>query len=159
MFYSLHMKSKICTKCDNRKTIRDFAWKNKAKGKRSSWCKECHAAYARALYSRPEQKAKVAVRIRARNFRVREEHRNRLASLKHNKQCMDCEKPHPYWRMHYDHRDPAIKRDDVGRLVNNVVSFDIVLEEIEKCDLVCANCHADRTYERAVAAGKWKQRA
>ena len=32
-------------------------------------------------------------------------------------------------------------------------SRQLVLAEIEKCDLVCANCHAVRTYERRLADG------
>jgi len=49
--------------------------------------------------------------------------------------------------MTFDHRPGATKRDDVSALVGHGCT-DLARAEIEKCDLVCANCHAVRTYMR-----------
>jgi hypothetical protein len=32
------------------------------------------------------------------------------------------------------------------------VSLDRVLAEIDKCDVVCSNCHRERTHKRRIAA-------
>jgi hypothetical protein len=52
--------------------------------------------------------------------------------------------------MDFDHTDPSVKVERVNQLVGKV-SLDKVLAEIAKCDLVCANCHRLRTWQRAPA--------
>jgi hypothetical protein len=49
--------------------------------------------------------------------------------------------------MDFDHINPDKKDSNVGRLVWGLTPWDKVLAEIEKCDLVCANCHRLRTYK------------
>lgn len=69
-----------------------------------------------------------------------------IRDLKESSPCTDCGVSYPYWIMQYDHRDSG-KVDSVSRLVLSG-SKPKVLAEIEKCDLVCANCHATRTHKR-----------
>jgi hypothetical protein len=59
--------------------------------------------------------------------------------------CMDCLKAFGHWQMQFDHVSGEKLRD-----IANMCSFskEKILEEIAKCELVCANCHADRTYRR-----------
>jgi hypothetical protein len=46
--------------------------------------------------------------------------------------------------MDFDHRDPTKKSFAIGHAL--LVSRPKLIAEIEKCDVVCANCHALRTY-------------
>ncbi len=62
--------------------------------------------------------------------------------------CADCNKKYPYYVMQFDHlRD---KKYHISTLINlnNVQKLE---NELEKCQVVCANCHAERTYRRGVA--------
>jgi len=57
--------------------------------------------------------------------------------------------------MDYDHiLERGKKIDSVSRLVLNCTPKNIILVEIEKCDLVCILCHNKRTYERFNKFGK-----
>jgi hypothetical protein len=57
--------------------------------------------------------------------------------------CVDCGETD--WQvLDFDHRDPGTKCDHVARLVHNA-SWATVLQEIEKCDVRCANCHRRKT--------------
>lgn len=67
--------------------------------------------------------------------------------------CQDCGEPDPIV-LEFDHRDQSAKVDSVARLVNDCKSWETVLEEIQKCDVRCANCHKRRT---AKQLGFWKQ--
>ena len=59
--------------------------------------------------------------------------------------CMDCEKPFEPHVMDFDHRDCSTKRFNVaGRRF--LRSRATLLEEVAKCDIVCANCHRIRTF-------------
>lgn len=56
--------------------------------------------------------------------------------------CADCGKTYPYFVMDFDHRG------DKDRSVSKMMTRSLakILAEIEKCDLVCANCHRVRTF-------------
>jgi hypothetical protein len=56
--------------------------------------------------------------------------------------------------MQFDHRDAAMKKGNIATMVHNRATREAILEEISKCDVVCANCHADRTYQRRMNSGR-----
>jgi hypothetical protein len=59
--------------------------------------------------------------------------------------CYDCHKSYAPWIMQFDHlRD---KRFTIGS--HQVRPIKALVEEIAKCDVVCANCHLDRTHRRS----------
>ncbi|MDP9274709.1 MAG: hypothetical protein M3O99_03830 [Chloroflexota bacterium] len=68
-----------------------------------------------------------------------------LREVRH-RPCADCGRNFSPWVMDFDHRDPAKKSFNVmsGRAM--LMSRSRLIAEIEKCDIVCANCHAGRTY-------------
>lgn len=61
--------------------------------------------------------------------------------------CVDCGGVFHPEAMHFDHRRGTVKEFDVA-FGNGRYSRGRVVAEIARCDLVCANCHAFRTYER-----------
>ncbi|MDQ3743355.1 MAG: hypothetical protein M3444_03130 [Acidobacteriota bacterium] len=48
--------------------------------------------------------------------------------------------------MDFDHREGETKIFEMNRV--SYVSMRAIKQEIEKCDVVCANCHRERTYQR-----------
>jgi hypothetical protein len=50
----------------------------------------------------------------------------------------------------FDPRDPTAKAHTVTRMIGRAGTARI-LEEAAKCDIVCANCHRVRTYDRRMA--------
>lgn len=73
--------------------------------------------------------------------------RNYINKVK-NVSCMDCGIKYPPYVMDFDHRDKKSKDIDVGRMINGGWSKEKVDKEIEKCDIVCSNCHRIRTYSK-----------
>lgn len=70
-----------------------------------------------------------------------------LNSLK-ARPCADCGENYPPFVMDFDHRSDSQKLMNVGDLVRVHAPRELVLEEVAKCDLVCANCHRVRTHGR-----------
>jgi hypothetical protein len=68
-------------------------------------------------------------------------------SLKTDKPCADCRQTFPPIVMQWDHLPGSNKLGDLGTLWR-CHNRRRVLEEIAKCELVCANCHALRTLAR-----------
>jgi hypothetical protein len=98
--------------------------------------RECHKRY----YLKNKQLYK------DKNDRRRIELINFVNSLK-QKPCLDCRVQYPSYVMDFDHRDRKTKLTTINRMINyHSYSKKKILEEIEKCDLVCANCHRIRTY-------------
>lgn len=93
---------------------------------------------------------------RAREYdRNRKEHKRRarrekmiefLWKLK-EKPCADCHISYHPSAMDFDHVH-GIKLFNIGSSIN--LSEDKLLNEIAKCDLVCANCHRKRGYMRGL---------
>jgi hypothetical protein len=69
-----------------------------------------------------------------------------LRALKEHTPCMDCRKNYPYYIMEFDHREPALKAADVDSLLCK--RWEYIAAEVDKCDIVCANCHCARTWKR-----------
>lgn len=83
-----------------------------------------------------------------RNARKRQERVAFVHNMKDRTPCADCGQHFPYYVMDFDHRDD--KEALVSTLVNSG-GMARLLAEIEKCDIVCANCHRERTFRRAAA--------
>lgn len=57
--------------------------------------------------------------------------------------CVDCNIQYNPWVMDLDHRDPQQKIFELSK--QKACSVKRLLVEIAKCDVVCANCHRERT--------------
>ena len=66
--------------------------------------------------------------------------------------CADCGCRLPPEGMQFDHRDPSLKRYRVTSMIGRAGAGRI-LEEAAKCDIVCPNCHRERTFRRRQSAG------
>ncbi len=66
--------------------------------------------------------------------------------------CADCKLKFPPECMDFDHV-VGEKICNVSAMVTRSYSLEAVKEEIEKCDVVCSNCHRKRTVRRINAAG------
>jgi hypothetical protein len=103
-------------------------------------------AAQRAYYDRNKEQVKVKSA----------EHRSKvikyIQQLKQDTVCMDCGIDYPYWIMEFDHR-PGVKKVGNISMMYKTHSFEEVKAEIEKCDVVCSNCHKDRTRSRLIRTG------
>lgn len=87
-------------------------------------------------------KKKQIARVKENQKRIIKE----IEDYKASNPCCDCDQFYPSYVMDFDHRIPQEKFKNVSYLVRNG-SRKQVWEEIEKCDLVCSNCHRIRTHK------------
>lgn len=92
-------------------------------------------------------------RDKERQQETQKRHRDKLfyhlMSYLDGKGCVDCGESDPIV-LQFDHLPEFEKKFNVGRAITGSTrSWEAILEEIAKCDLVCANCHAKRTAERS----------
>jgi len=85
-----------------------------------------------------------------RSASLKKDLREKITSIKEGSPCFDCGISYPYYVMQFDHTSDD-KEFNIGSAVILGIGEQRLLEEIAKCDLVCANCHCQRTHDRRVA--------
>ena len=121
-------------KVDKIKQYRKEYWSNTINKERAN-------AQRRAKYAK--DKTPFLIQSRKNRFKLKE-----FVWLQKNKPCIDCGQTFPPYVMHYDHKDPSQKEFTVSKMYQSCNSLEKIKKEIAKCDVVCANCHAIRTYEQ-----------
>lgn len=130
-----------CSACGETKALDAYHKRRVAGDGRAPLCKLCKARVDRLNY------------LRTRETRTRQSGLGRRAThgwytaLKQGP-CGDCDNSFHFAAMHWDHRPGTTKLFSVSDGHRSGYSKLRLLAEIAKCDLVCANCHAIRTYQR-----------
>ncbi len=86
--------------------------------------------------------------------KAREKQREIAAEIRRRKEanpCTDCGKFYPYYVMEFDHLPGSEKVVHPARLYQ-YGSFSKMERELSKCELVCANCHRERTHQRSLGS-------
>ncbi|HEX7651237.1 MAG TPA: hypothetical protein VF439_00775 [Candidatus Paceibacterota bacterium] len=108
--------------------------------------KRYHAAYMKEVWY-PKNRKKHLEYVKRNKRRVAAF----LEEYKRNGTCTDCGfkgRDFPSV-LDFDHTGSGTKKFNVGSWSQSVLSIETVKKEIEKCELVCANCHRIRTSVRA----------
>ena len=118
---------KLCSKCG----------KNKQR-EGHSYCNKCNNEYHKVYNSRHPGRKKMLVKRRQNDLR------EMIRELK-SKPCTDCKIQYPWYVMDFDHVR-GVKKFNISIAIGRRLSVSSILEEVKKCDLVCSNCHRERTF-------------
>jgi len=90
--------------------------------------------------------ASACVRWKRNRGKLREKIRD-IARFEKQIPCKDCGKSYPFYVMDFDHLPEKEKSFNISRTreYNSIIKL---RKEIAKCDVVCSNCHRERTYRR-----------
>jgi len=128
------MEKKICCCCKEQKNIDEYSWRDKNKNLKAKECKTCHSKIRKNYYE--NNKKKEIQRTSLRKQDMKEWYQN----LKKELCCNRCPENHPSC-LEFHHKDPSIKDFSLGHA--KMYSFEKVKSELDKCILVCANCHRE----------------
>ena len=131
---------RCCSKCKALKPLAEFNFKRRAEGIRHPYCRDCGKELTRSHYRRRKRL------YLDRNLRAYNERRLMVIAAK-SCPCADCGVQYPYYVMDFDHREGVTKEFSLHRIQS--ATKRAILREMAKCDVVCANCHRERTYRRA----------
>jgi hypothetical protein len=135
---------KSCPKCQRCLPLSDFGVRKS--GKPQHWCRACHRSYQREYYERHKD-----YYLALQEERV-ERHRRLIRQAK-DVPCADCGVRYPWYIMDFDHRPGEKKLFNLSIAAGQTrLSWKQIAAEIAKCDVVCANCHRERTYQRKLQA-------
>ena len=131
-----------CSRCGELKPVSTFAWHRRDRGQRDTYCRPCRAAYKREHYLANRDRY-IAAATRRKEALVAERMLF-LVEFFRERPCMDCGERDPIV-LEFDHL--ADKKFGVAAGLRTH-RWEDVLREIDKCDVVCANCHRRRTARR-----------
>jgi hypothetical protein len=127
---------KRCTKCDELKPFELYHKSTKFKDGLFNWCKNCRKEYDAARYNRLGPKD--WKRTRSDSGRIAR--RKWFLKFKHTLSCQACPETH-HACLDFHHRNPSEKVDSISSMIVRGLSIKTILLEIEKCDVLCSNCH------------------
>lgn len=133
---------KICSKCKLELALESF---NKKGDYLQPYCRPCDNKKARDYYASNRDHHKAVVR--KRNKKYLDATKAWIRELKESNPCLDCGISYPWYVMDFDHVTGK-KSGNISKMVATSVAKEKLLEEISKCELVCANCHRERTFTR-----------
>ena len=128
---------KHCTKCLELKAFDQFYPHKRYKDGMRRWCKDCDKS-SRKEWEDAGGKEYMADWSRARRL----ENTARLLDYLLEHPCVDCGESDPLV-LEFDHMTG--KNIEVTRLTAR--TWDVILKEIELCEVRCCNCHRRRTME------------
>jgi len=137
---------KQCTKCNEAKPLSDFFVKDKKTGRLHSQCKACYKLHRQSYYVQHYLKYGDAYRERAtlRRAAIRKELQINMLRYLKDKSCVICGE-HDIRTLEFDHLDPATKSFGIAKGITDGRNWDVILTEIKKCRILCANCHKKHT--------------
>jgi len=77
---------------------------------------------------------------RTRHHKTKKENFENMLSFLSDKCCKNCQNSDPDV-LTFHHRDQSIKISEVSAMSKAPYKWNIVLKEINKCDILCNNCH------------------
>lgn len=134
--------TKRCSTCREVKPLGAFNRLKKAKDGRQYNCRDCNKQYHYENWDRHMSQ------IRRRGTARKAENKRFIVEYLLTHPCVDCGET-DILVLEFDHVN-GDKSDSVGRLVATQ-QLDRVIEEIQKCEVVCCNCHRRRTARRSAS--------
>lgn len=120
---------KACTKCGETKIEENFAFKIKVKNIRKTICKVCERIYKKAYYDKNKQDYSIRNKEYKKLFKtlIQESKTNCIVCGETEKICLDFH--------HLSNKNFSVSQG------YQTGSIRRVKEEINKCVILCANCH------------------
>jgi hypothetical protein len=128
---------KKCKKCKVEKEDVEFNKHYRSKDRLTSWCKICVRDNSKKDYEINKEV------YRSRQHAIRKEKKDWFNSIKANLKCEQCGESH-IATLDFHHTNPSEKEFGIARSSR---SRENILKEIEKCIILCSNCHRKLHWE------------
>lgn len=132
--------TKICTKCQEEKSLDSFRNYKRSKDGKVNWCKPCFKQHEKDHYkSNPERRKKT----RERQTSYTAVNRQFVYDYLAQHPCEICAEP-DIIVLEFDHLPEFKKKINVSDAISRY-GPEMLKEEIAKCRVLCANCHRRHT--------------
>lgn len=126
----------ICSICGLNKSLDNFT------KSRRKWCRQCISKYDKDRYKQRTKEERA--RCLEKRNKNKENNKTKLLEFLKNKKCEDCGEKDVVV-LEFDHIDPKTKKFSIGDAISSGKTWKRIKIEIDKCRILCANCHRRRT--------------
>ena len=138
---------KRCWSCKKEKEEKKFSRRKSRRNGITTECKKCASKRVARIYHEMKNNKEWLKRKYNSRHKGLDRNRNFVMRFLEGKKCTDC--PNLDTRVfEFDHVKGK-KFKDINKMVAGGYSLKVLIKEIEKCDIVCANCHRIRTLNRS----------
>ena len=131
-----------CSVCKKEKPLDQFSKKKKGY---QCYCKTCHSYYRKQHYLKNKNKIITQIEERQRSLQIY------LSDYKTQKACKECGENHPAC-LDLHHRNASEKLITPSNMWRQGWSIERMHSELDKCDVLCSNCHRKQHWRRGSAA-------
>jgi hypothetical protein len=135
---------KKCSKCNRLKSLEEFSFNKRKNDGHQTICKVCFKLYRDKHYIDNKQyyidKSKEFRQAKSRF----------INDIKNNSKCQNCEESHISC-LDFHHTQDFKKDYEIGNMRS--FSEENILKEIDKCIILCSNCHRKVHYEEKCGKG------
>lgn len=132
----------LCVDCQTKKIATKFNWKIKLKGIRNFRCKQCDKVYRTNNYHK--YRDRIIARTTRRNLDHRIDSTRKILDFLLHHPCKKCGESNPL-KLTFHHIDAKTKSFNIGECKRRYMKWSKIQEEIDKCEVLCANCHHELT--------------
>lgn len=129
---------KICNRCKEEKELLEFGKKG---SQYQPFCKECNKLYLKEHYKNNKQD------YINKNSNRKKDLQNFINTIKTSKGCSYCGET-DFACLDFHHMGE--KESEIARAIHNGWSKERLLKEINKCIVICSNCHRKLHYYGSV---------
>lgn len=127
---------KRCPNCQMEKDFSCFSSNKTRPSGLNSWCRECSKQACKKHYNaNKSSRIKDAADRREKQKKFLKEY---VLSL--DPKCQNCGESE-FICLDYHHVDPKKKKKNVSSIIHCGHSFELLKSELEKCIILCSNCH------------------
>ena len=130
-----------CLICKSEKKLSEFNKKSNRKDGLQTHCRECNRKISRKYYHDNREKHLKEVAIRKR--KVIKNNQLKLLEILKNNSCFICGFDN-HLALEFDHIK-GNKFKEIGRIKE--YSWKTIQKELDKCQILCANCHRIKTHK------------
>ena len=130
---------KICKKCNVEKDLLSFSFRNRAHGILQPYCKQCVAISDKEKYKTEGRKISIRKAMKASGERLKEF----IDNYKKENSCRNCGDERFYVLDFHHLKD---KEYNISDAYARGISVNKLKEELNKCELLCSNCHRELHY-------------
>ena len=136
---------KICSKCKVEKSKDEFHKRANIPSGLKSWCKICSKEHEqnKSNNDKKERYKKLKENEKVRRLKLFDKLREYTDQKGGCQKCGEKD----YVVLEFDHRDRESKEFPIAEGVGKCMSWERLLQELSKCDILCANCHRRKTAE------------
>lgn len=137
---------KQCSKCAETKALDMFFVRDNKTGRLHSQCKDCYRAqrltYSALHYAKYGDEYRLRAKLRRAEVRKRLHEKMLDYLIQHP--CTLCGEQ-DVRTLEFDHINPELKSFSIAKAITDGKAWNKILDEINKCRVLCANCHKKHT--------------